>query len=433
MKHLRHRLLICIILTFTLMLIAGILFIRIGKKTPTLSDQIHQAEILCKWLIKKNTRRRLADYTTGHFTWDSENSPRSWTYYNGMMMDAFARMGELDFVKNFYEANILPDGKINNIFNPQNLFAVNAVDSVEPARAIFSLDTSAYKDTLLFIYRYLAQYPTSSNIGNNYLHKLRDPRWETYIFALDGLYMALPFLAQMANQPPSWKCFQDINTAETYGTIFDRMEWVASHLKDEITGLYYHGTDKNGDHNEVVWLRGAGYYAMTQADLIELLPDGERKEKLKRNLLSFLDAMLQNQDSQTGMWRNVVNTTDDLPDNRLETSGSAMIAYTLMKTYNDSITPDIKYLHAGLKAFQGIMSGKFRKKILGYSVSDIYKSSSVFSEPAMYCLNGKYVENEAKGLAPLFFATAEAKKWLTKSSAITKNKIPKEYPDTNPH
>ncbi len=60
------------------------------------------------------------------------------------------------------------------------------------------------------------------------------------------------------------------------------------------------------------------------------------------------------------------------------------------------------------------MSNKVRQGIGGYQVQDIYKSSSVFSDPARYCLKEKYVENEAKGLAPLFFATVEADKWVKK-------------------
>ena len=369
--------------------------------------------MLSEWLIKENTRRSLEDYTKGHFTWDTENSSRSWTYYNGLMMDAFARLGKLDFVNTYYAANILPDGKINNVSNPQNLFESFAIDSVEPARAIFALDTSAYTNTLLLIYSYLSQYPTSDSLGNNYLHKLNQPQWKTYPFALDGLYMALPFLALMANYSSAGQFFQNINPAGIYDTIFDRMDWVASHLKNEQTGLYYHGSDKDGRPNDVVWLRGAGYYAMTQADLLELLPDGKRKEKMKLNLISFLDAMIQNQDLQTGLWRNVVNASADLTGNRFETSGSAMMAYTLLKTYNDGITTDTKYLQAGLKAFQGIMSNKVSKGIVGYKVKDIYKSSSVFSDPAQYCLKGKYVKNEAKGIAPLIFAAIEARKLLT--------------------
>ena len=414
MKHFPPKHILSLLFVCMLVLLMSISFLCSNRRTPTLPDHIRQVKKLSQWLLKQNTRQNLADYTTGHFTWDSEKQLRSWTYYNGLMMDAFARLGESDFVNDFYSANLLPNGKINNTTNPNNVFTVTDIDSVEPARAIFSLDTSKYTPTLLLIYNYLSQYPTQPNLGNNYLHKLQHPRWKTYPFALDGLYMALPFLALIANYASSDKVFDRIKPQEIYNTIFDRMDWVAAHLKDEQTGLYYHGADKYGRPNGVVWLRGVGYYAMTQIDLMELLPDGKRKEKLKQDLLRFLEAMLQKQDIQTGLWRNVVNAPNNLPDNRFETSGSAMMAYTLLKTYNDGITTDTKYLQAGLKAFQGIMSNKLHRRVKGYQVEDIYKSSSVFADPAHYCLKEKYMQNEAKGIAPLFFAAVEAEKWLKK-------------------
>ena len=419
MKLPNSKYFIPVTLVFTLFLLTIFLFPQ--KKEPELPEHIFQIEELSEWLIKNNTRKNLADYTAGHFTWDTEKSHRGWTYYNGFMMDAFARLGKLDYVNTFYDANLLPNGQINNITNPNNSLTWSDIDSAAPARAIFALDHSKHAKTLLLFYNYLSKYPTEASLGNNYLHKLNSPNWQIHVFALDGLYMALPFLALIANHSAhsAESPFQRINSKEIYDNIFERMNWVSSHLRDEKTGLYYHGADEKGYPNGVVWLRGAGYYAMTQTDLIELLPEGKRKEKLKQDLLSFLDAMLLKQDSTTGMWRNVVNYSDELPENRFETSGSAMMSYALLKTYNDGIATDEKYLQAGIKAFKGIMGNKFHKSIWGYyNVKDIYRSSSVFTDPARYCIKGKYVTNEAKGLAPLIFAAIEAKKAASQKKII---------------
>lgn len=413
MKRVPLKYILFLIPVFVLLLLAGIFVARTDRRPHTLPEHISQAKEISQWLIKKNTRRRPADYINGLFTWDTEKSHRSWTYYNGLMMDAFVRLGESDFVNDFYSANILPNGKINSTNNIMNIFTPD-LDSVEPARALFALDTSKYTPMLLWIYNYLSKYPTQPNLGNNYFHKIAHPFWQEYSFALDGLYMALPFLALVANHASSDPAFAHIKPQEIYDTLFDRMDWVAAHLKDEQTGLYYHGADTQGHPNGVVWLRGVGYYGMTQIDLIEFLPDGKRKEKLKQDLLLFLDAMLQKQDIRTGLWKNVVNAPDDLADNFFETSGSAMMAYTLLKTYNDGITTDTKYLEAGLKAFQGIMSTKVHTGIFGYQVRDIYKTSSVFPVPDLYSFKRRYVTNEAKGIAPLFFAAVEAERWLKK-------------------
>jgi len=52
-----------------------------------------------------------ADFATrtGGFSWDTEGKSRSWTYYNGIMMDAFLMLDSNTYISkvdSFYNANI---------------------------------------------------------------------------------------------------------------------------------------------------------------------------------------------------------------------------------------------------------------------------------------------------------------------------------------
>ena len=54
--------------------------------------------------------------TGGGFTWDSEGKQRSWTYYNGIMMDAFLMLSNEYFepyVNTFYRNNVTLQGQVN--------------------------------------------------------------------------------------------------------------------------------------------------------------------------------------------------------------------------------------------------------------------------------------------------------------------------------
>ena len=189
--------------------------------------------------------------------------------------------------------------------------------------------------------------------------------------------MALPFLVEYKNFDVS-----------------DRLNWVSENMKSE-NGLYFHGTDENGKPNGVVWLRGVGWYAMTQVDILDSVPEGLQKEKMIKDLTLFFDSMLKHQNMYNGMWKNVLYPKTFIC-NKYETSGTLMMSYALLKAYKKGYVNDIKYKKAGLKAFNGTVKNKLHKEL-----DDIYLSAHVSDKAKYYCDCNKYVSNEAKGIAPL--------------------------------
>ena len=75
---------------------------------------------------------------------------------------------------------------------------------------------------------------------------------------------------------------------------------------------------------------------------MEVMPEetlGAEKKELNRIYKELIDSMLPYQDEKTGMWYQVVNRGGIRP-NYLETSGSAIFAYAIMK----SVRP-VSYTH----------------------------------------------------------------------------------------
>ena len=363
------------------------------------------------------------DLSQGPFTWDTEGKKDTWRYFNGLMMDALLMTGDETsraFAEQFYDDNISDDGSIAD-------YGTGELDAVESARGIFDLldnviNDDKYEKAIQFVYRELEKQTAYEQCGGNYLHKQEEDgqpteSWSQWNIGLDGLYMAEPFLMECANAIDEGKIRligqdgEEVASAAIYEEAYARMAWVASAMLDSETGLYHHGWNvENMEGNGHFWARGIGWYAMAQVDIIEMMPEGEYRSEMIRQLPAFFDAMLQYQDAETGMWYNVVNRDESLTaknGNRLETSGSAMMAYALMKAYNNGYVTDAKYGEAGLKAFNGIVENKFSGEEGNYSVKDIYQKSGVGTTDDYYCAN-LYTDDEAKGTGALIMAAALA-------------------------
>ena len=367
---------------------------------------------------------------TGGFTWDTEGKKRSWTYYNGIMMDAFLMLNEEDFasyVNNFYGANITDQGKVDNTSASDNYYRANELDSIPPARALFDLlrDTSTpdrsadkYRRMIDYIYSVMQNFERAEGAGGNFKHKMNNANWATYQVALDGLYMAQPFFMELANALDdnilSSDDFQLYSGAEPssdaiYSEVTERMRWIGDNLYDPETRLYSHGWGPGVGINGQYWLRAVGWYAAALADVISMLPDGEYEEE-KSCLVEIekrlFDGMMEYQDGETGMWYNVINYGPELSgsvsNNELETSGTALIAYAMMKSYVEGYLDDT-YGEAGLRAFNGTVMNYLDDE----GLHNVYISSGVETYPEGY-LSKEYKTNDAKGVAPLMMAATYA-------------------------
>lgn len=373
-------------------------------------------------LMKKNTDLH-SKYNNQYFSWDKEQLYKKWTYFNGFLMRALIEYPKYnDFVEKYYFDNICDDGKINSEGNIWNEFELGSVDDIAPAKTLFYLSESPnwskYKLNIDYCYKNLQKQPVLSKVGKNFVHKTTNNNWKTYPFSLDTVFMSLPFIAEYKHFYPENK------NIDLKKDVFDRMDWIAKHLKNK-NGLYYHGIKADGiTANNIVWLRAVGWYAIAQVEILEYYPESKEKELLKQQLQIFLDSMLNFQNKKTGMWHNVVDLDEGHVCNYLETSGSAMMAYVLMKSFLEDYTPDKKYALAGLKAYNGIADKYLKINLFKENeLSGIYCSSSVYNNPDEYCQCYKYVENEAKGIAPFILANSLVNKTFYKLFLNTKYNV----------
>lgn len=359
--------------------------------------------------LLSDSKNNPENFATGGFVWDTESKSDSWRYFNGVMMDAFLSLeGDeyVEYAEKFYNDNIAEDGTIQNYLRGE-------LDSVPAALGLFHLldseNADRYKVAINYIYNELEEQTAYPECGGNFLHK---SSWKKFQIGLDGLYMAQPFLIRCANAIDERKLTltakdgHSVTAEEIYEAVYHRMYWVAENMYDETSKLYHHGWNvEEASGNGHFWGRGIGWYAVALVDVIEAMPEGENRDKLIGELPKLFDGMISYQDAETGLWYNVVNNPE-LEKNELETSGSAMMAYALMKACNNDWVGET-YGTAGLKAFNGIVETKVVKTGETYSVTGIYQKSGVEVMDEGYVKND-YVADEGKGTGVLIMASTLA-------------------------
>lgn len=351
--------------------------------------------------------------------WNTESDKTGkfmWHYVNGAMTTAFLNLSEADvpenstyydYVKSFASAYFDDSGAIKDFPDKSTSYTRTSsgeyfqLDGVKQASDYYRFydklkDTDStlanrFKNAGDNVFTHIFKtYATDVNkltsddcnkaLGS-YEHKGSNAGYTNQVW-LDGIYMAMPFYIQYANHLINATDKQ--NAIDVVYTQFNNAYTYLRESTDKTTdnvsvkGLYYHGLDgsstnqkswaTNEQRSQSFWLRGQAWYAMAMVDVIEYMPEGEQKNNMINWFKEYMEAVVRWQDSETGMWRQVVdqgNKTATLTvgsntytyDNYFETSGSSGMAYALMKGARLGYL-DSSYYNYGLEAFDGICNNK---------------------------------------------------------------------------
>lgn len=347
-----------------------------------------------------------------------ENGKPQWNYIDGCMIKAVLKMYEstknpryLEFADQFIDYYIEDDGTILGY----QAADVNC-DNINEGKVLFSLyrytKKEKYKRALDILYAQLKIQPRT--VSGNFWHKKIYPQqiW------LDGLYMVQPFYMEYE---------KSFNQNKNYRDIFKQFENVYKLMKDEKTGLLFHGYDEAKEcfwadpvtgRSQNFWTRSLGWYAMALVDTLEVLDEQffYEYETLSRHLKEVLDALLTFADPDTGMFYQV---TDQGPreGNYLETSGTCAIAYALMKGARLSYLPEY-YFNYGENIFNAVKKYKLVEREHSLGLKDICLIAGLGGMPGKgsyekrdgtfeYYISEPIVDDDAKGVAPFLFAFAE--------------------------
>ena len=338
-----------------------------------------------------------------------------WNYIDGCMITALLAMADIsgdaryfDFARNFINAFVGEDGSVRT-FQPEK----QTLDDINEGRVLFPLydktGDARYRLGAETLKRALDQQPRT--FEGSFWHKkiYPDQVW------LDGIYMALPFLA----------LYEQHFGGGDYSDVIRQIKTVHQHMRDEKTGLYYHGYDASksifwadGETglSQNFWLRSIGWFAVALADLMEILPEGENREALRPIFRDLMESAWRFHDEETAMYYQVPNLPGEA-GNYLESSGSAMLAYAMLKGARLGALP-AEYADHGQATFDGIM-----KKYLSFDGDGTLNLGGICLVAGLgpdsdrrrdgsyaYYISEPVVRNDAKGVAPFVLCYTEIKR-----------------------
>jgi unsaturated rhamnogalacturonyl hydrolase len=355
-------------------------------------------------MVLEFLKQRLAAFTAYHPT-------KRMTYEDGLMLLALLRgfetSGEDVFATgllDYLQTNIDPAGKIVSYseteYNIDNILAGNVLFDVYEAtldpKFMFAIDA---------LMRQLEHHPRTAS--GSYWHKLRYP----YQIWLDGLYMGQVFYYNYAvrnrNQAMQDDVKHQVENVKTF--LWDEGKKLYLHAYDETKTMQW--ADKFTGKSPNVWSRSVGWFAMALVDLFEhaVSVDVPFAKRLGFLLTELIEGMLPHQEKKSSMWYQVVDRPD-VQGNYLETSGSAMLAYAMIKGARMGMI-DYHYLGLGKQTIAGIDQTYLTIENGEYRLGGICSVAGLDNErrdgSVAYYLSEAIAVNEIKGVAPYIYAKLE--------------------------
>ena len=161
---------------------------------------------------------------------------------------------------------------------------------------------------------------------------------------LDDMFMSVPALAQMGSYTGDVKYFDDA---------VKQVNQFSKRMFNEQKGIYMHGWVESMEvHPQFHWARANGWAVMTMVELLEVLPKNHPGyPQVLAQLQKHIAGLVQYQDG-TGFWHQLL----DRNDSYLETSATAIYAYSIARAINRGYVDKMTYAPAVLLAWNAVAS-----------------------------------------------------------------------------
>ncbi len=340
-----------------------------------------------------------------------------WNYEDGCVLigcaDLFAVTQDLfyrDFILHYLESVVTPEGVITNY--PADKYNI---DSTNAGRALFfALDETGdqrYRKAADYLTERLRTHPRCS--CGNFWHKeiYPDQIW------LDGLYMAQPFRVAYDMRFGGKKDAADV--AAQFAN-------VKRYLYNPEKKLYYHACDLEKKQfwanpetgcSANFWLRSMGWYLMALVDCIDWMDEQlyEHRRVLIDLFREAVAGILPYADPRTGLYYQIIDQGNVL-GNYLETSGSAMVIYALLKGIRLGLLDAEAGLEPALSAFDQLTLENLSPDANGHlhlnnicSVAGLGPDNNRRRDGSIaYYLSEPIVADDPKGVGAYLMALSEA-------------------------
>lgn len=277
-----------------------------------------------------------------------KNAKEEWNYEDGCVLTGAIFLYKAtnnqiyrDFLLKYVDSYIDEEGNIKGYIKDSY-----NIDDINTGKVLFfayeQTKNEKYRKAIELLMNQLRNHPRTKS--RNFWHKEIYPNqiW------LDGLYMAQPFYMTYDTM---------FGNKENYSDIIEQFKNVRTYLYDDKKLLYYHAydeakiqpwADKETGHSPNFWLRAMGWYLMALIDTMEELAVEASAENVQLEVL-FQEAIigiLKYQDTKSKLFFQVIDRPE-VEGNYLETSGSAMVAYAILKACSMEVLQKEEYQKIG--------------------------------------------------------------------------------------
>lgn len=255
---------------------------------------------------------------------------------------------------------------------------------------------------------------------------------------LDGIYMADTFYAK-------WTSLYDRDNDTAWNDILLQYELIHEHTGNETTGLHVHGwvdgtaswADPKTGRAPNVWGRALGWYFMSLVEVLQFFPTShDGYGQLHGYLESVALGLKESRDPASGSWWQVMNEPyPGRKGNFIESSGSSMFTWGLLKSIDLGYLDRSEYLDTARDAFTSIVSnfieaGEDGPIILNSTVAEcgLLSSNVTFEVSAVlitrnhtderqYYVGQPTLDNGQNGVGPFMLAAYEWESWAKDAEA----------------
>ncbi|KAH8674274.1 cell wall glycosyl hydrolase YteR [Xylariales sp. PMI_506] len=229
----------------------------------------------------------------------------------------------------------------------------------------FSLDNERIGNNILWWYEHTGsgKYKSAAAIVKHQLNGQprnqaggfwhRSPTYPNQMW-LDGIFMADTFYAR-------WTHLFDAENTTAWDDILLQYDLIEEHCRNHTTGLLVHGYDESKvavwadpitGAAPLVWIRAVGWYFMTLLEVIQIWPQTHPGYAKLLGYYQTLAAGLKNaQDVSGGWWCVMSEPYPGITGNYIESSGSAMFTFGLLKGMRLGYLSESGYLDAAVKGY----------------------------------------------------------------------------------
>ncbi len=343
----------------------------------------------------------------------------SWAYARALFLIGeymvWKRTGDpryFQYVKGWVDAHVDAQGNIDH--------KIDSLDSMLPGNLLLLM----YQETKEEKYKLAADKIRQS--FNNYPRTIDGGFWHAtgasrqHQLWLDGVFMSMPFLVRYG------RIFGDNPYSNDEAA--KQLVVYASHLHSS-EGLLYHAYDESGasawadpmtHHSAEFWGRAMGWFGMTLIDVLEVLPANDpKRSQLIAILQDLVHGLAKYQDSQTGLWYQVIDK-GSAQGNWLETSSSSMYSYVISMAAKRGYV-DKSYDAIAKKGYRGVLTKLSLDADGMANITDICEGTNVAD--VNYYFARKRNTNDFHGLGAFLIMNEH---FLTSASAMELTNPPRK-------